>query len=83
MRSVVEVRYFAGAADAVGRSCEEFVLDSNLTLGLLVSAIIDRHGPAVTEVLKVSAFLVADELTRDPATQIGARVDVLPPFAGG
>ncbi|MGW4094312.1 MoaD/ThiS family protein, partial [Nocardia sp. NPDC004750] len=29
------------------------------------------------------AYLVGDELTRDPAVALSPRVDVLPPFAGG
>ncbi|WP_454836817.1 MoaD/ThiS family protein [Rhodococcus qingshengii] len=80
---MVEVRYFAGAADAAGCRREEFVLDEVASLGSLTAAIIDRHGLAITDVLRVSAFLIADVLTRDPAAEIGARVDVLPPFAGG
>jgi molybdopterin synthase sulfur carrier subunit len=61
---VVEVRYFAGAAEAFGCAQEFFDL------------------PAGSD-LRVSAFLVGDDLTRDPSATFGDRVDVLPPFAGG
>lgn len=83
MESVVEVRYFAGAADAAGCRREQYLLGEGATVGSLTAAIIGRHGPAVAAVLRVSAFLLADELTRNPAAKIGALVDVLPPFAGG
>ncbi|OZF58502.1 molybdopterin synthase sulfur carrier subunit [Rhodococcus sp. 14-2470-1b] len=80
---MVEVRYFAGAADAAGCAHEIFDLPGGSTLAALKAAVQQRHGSSVTDVLRVSAFLVGDDLTRDPATTLGDRVDVLPPFAGG
>jgi len=80
---VVEVRYFAGAADAAGCAHETFDLPAGSTLAALKAAVQQRHGSSVVDVLRVSAFLVGDDLTRDAGTTLGDRVDVLPPFAGG
>jgi sulfur-carrier protein len=81
--SVVEVRYFAGAKDASGCASETFELPEGSDLTALRAAVLDRHGTALEDVLRVSAFLVGDALTRDLSTTVGDRVDVLPPFAGG
>lgn len=80
---MVEVRYFAGAADAVGCTRESFDLPEGSDLGTLQAAVLERHGTDVAAILRVSAFLVGDELTRDPTVTFGDEVDVLPPFAGG
>jgi molybdopterin synthase sulfur carrier subunit len=80
---VVEVRYFAGAADAAGCEKETFDLPADRNLAAVEAAVLARHGGRIADVLRVSAYLVGDELTRDRATTIGDRVDVLPPFAGG
>ncbi len=80
---MVEVRYFAGAADAFGCTQESFDLPEGSNLGSLQKAVLERHGCDVAAVLRVSAFLVGDDLTRDPGATFGDRVDVLPPFAGG
>ncbi|AYJ49330.1 MoaD/ThiS family protein [Rhodococcus sp. P1Y] len=80
---MVEVRYFAGAADASGCEKEMFDLPRGSDLSALKAAVLHRHGDAVVDVLRVSAFLVGENLTRDPSTTLGDRVDILPPFAGG
>ena len=80
MRSVAEVRYFAAAADAAGTRTE--TLDA-ATVGELRSILLDRHGEAMARVLKTGSFLVDGVVSRDDAKPLGARVDVLPPFAGG
>ena len=80
---MVEVRYFAAAAEAAGTSKENVELPVGATIGELKTLLDERYGAAMTRVLKVAAFLVADELTRDADFPIGNRVDVLPPFAGG
>ncbi|MGA9870811.1 MAG: MoaD/ThiS family protein [Rhodococcus sp. (in: high G+C Gram-positive bacteria)] len=80
---MVEVRYFAGAADASGCTKESFDLPAGSNLATLKAAVLERHGDSVASVLRVSAFLVGDELTRDPDATFGDRVDILPPFAGG
>ncbi|MFE3293324.1 MoaD/ThiS family protein [Rhodococcus sp. NPDC059234] len=81
-RTVV-VRYFAAAADAAGRTEEVFPLAADATLGDLRAVLVERHGQGMERVLGVAAFLQDDELTRDLAAAAAARVDVLPPFAGG
>lgn len=81
--STVTVRYFAAAADAAGCVEEELSLAAGATLGDLRAALVDRHGPSMERVLGVAAYLQDDELTRDLGAPAAARVDVLPPFAGG
>ncbi|MFI7545966.1 MoaD/ThiS family protein [Actinoplanes sp. NPDC049599] len=79
---MVEVRYFAGARAAAGRSSEHLTADS---LDDLTSLLTERHGERLALVLKAASFLV-DGLAchdRQAALPAGATVDVLPPFAGG
>ncbi|MFD4294535.1 MoaD/ThiS family protein [Rhodococcus sp. NPDC058505] len=80
---MVTVRYFAAAAEAARCGAEQVPLAAGGTLGDLRSALADRHGAAMERVLRVAAFLQNDELTRDLDAPAAARVDVLPPFAGG
>jgi sulfur-carrier protein len=80
---VVEVRYFAGAADKAGCAKETFDLQAGSTIADLKVAVAERHGDVMADVLRVSAFLVGDDLTREETATFGDRVDVLPPFAGG
>ena len=79
----VEVRYFAAAVDASGCDSEHLTLPTGSTLGELREAIRARYGAPMEPILRVSAYLVGDELTRDPSLPVGSRVDVMPPFAGG
>lgn len=76
------VRYFAAAEEAAGRPEEHLVLD-RATVGALREQLADRYGEAMRLVLRNGSFLVDGVVSRDPATVIGERVDVLPPFAGG
>lgn len=80
---MVEVRYFAAIADAVGKSAETLELPVGATVGDLRSTLSASYGPDLAKMLGVCAYLVGDELTRDPATPLTPRVDVMPPFAGG
>ncbi|RDI49297.1 MoaD/ThiS family protein [Nocardia mexicana] len=80
---MVEVRYFAAIADAVGKSSERLDLSAEATVGDLRRTLATTYGPDLEPMLKVCAFLIGDELTRDEAMPLTARVDVLPPFAGG
>lgn len=75
------VRYFAAAAEAAG--CEEELLPRVGTVGELKSVLISRYGDAMTRVLASGSFLVDGVVSRDDARPLGAKVDVLPPFAGG
>jgi len=79
---VLEVRYFAGARAAAGRSSETIAADSLDDLAVILT---ERHGERLAMVLKAASFLV-DGLAchdRQAALPAGATVDVLPPFAGG
>ncbi|AHH16756.1 putative molybdopterin converting factor small subunitMoaD [Nocardia nova SH22a] len=80
---MVEVRYFAAIADAVGTSSEHLDLPDPATVADVRAAVLAAHGTDLEQMLKVCAYLVGDELTRDDNARVGARVDVLPPFAGG
>ncbi|CCQ17007.1 putative molybdopterin synthase small subunit MoaD [Rhodococcus sp. AW25M09] len=79
----VEVRYFAAAVDASGCDSEYVTVPTGATLAELRELIRSRHGAPMEPILRVSAYLVGDDLTRDLDRAIGSRVDVLPPFAGG
>ena len=79
---MLEVRYFAGARAAAGRSTEAVAAGS---LDQLTAILAERHGERLALVLKAASFLV-DGLAchdRQAALPAGATVDVLPPFAGG
>ena len=79
---MLEVRYFAGARAAAGRSSETIAADSLDDLAVILA---ERHGERLAMVLKAASFLV-DGLAchdRQAALPAGATVDVLPPFAGG
>jgi molybdopterin converting factor small subunit len=80
----VLVRYFAAAAEAAGAEEERIELSPHAgTVGGLRDLLVERYGPAMARVLANGSFLVDGVVRRDPATPIGAQVDVLPPFAGG
>ena len=80
-RAQVSVRYFAAAADAAGLEAED--LPAVSTVGELRALLIERYGDAMTRVLASGSFLVDGVVCRDDSRALGARVDVLPPFAGG
>jgi molybdopterin converting factor small subunit len=75
------VRYFAAAAEAAGRESEE--LPAVSTVGHLKAVLVERYGDAMARVLASGSFLVDGVVSRDDDRTLGARVDVLPPFAGG
>jgi molybdopterin synthase sulfur carrier subunit len=78
----VSLRYFAAAAEAAGRADE--VWDAPVsTVGELRAALVARYGAPMDRVLATGSFLVDGVVSRDPGRALGARVDVLPPFAGG
>jgi molybdopterin synthase sulfur carrier subunit len=82
----VSVRYYAGARDAAGTGEERITLTgpAPITVATLAGELAARHGGGLAQVLAVCSFIV-DEVTatRGRAVDDGARVDVLPPFAGG
>ncbi|MBL1078393.1 MoaD/ThiS family protein [Nocardia sp. 2] len=80
---MVEVRYFAAIADAVGKDREQFDLPTGSTVADLRTTLVSAYGGDLDKMLGVCAYLIGDELTRDATTPLTPRVDVLPPFAGG
>lgn len=82
--AAVLVRYFASAAEAAGRDEETLTIAQQApTVGALRTLLISTYGDAMARVLASGSFLVDGVVSRDDARAIGARVDVLPPFAGG
>lgn len=81
----VDVRFFAGAAEAAGADALTVDLATGATLSDLRAVLVDQR-PALARVLDVSSLLLdARPVTpgTDPVLADGVRVDVLPPFAGG
>ncbi len=86
----LRLRYFAAAAEAAG--CEEETLLGEeaaalTTVGAARAHLVARYGPAMGRVLAQGSFLVDGVVRREDAHPLalgtGARIDVLPPFAGG
>jgi molybdopterin converting factor small subunit len=78
----MNIRYFAGAAEAAGR--DEQRIDAPLSLGELRRILANEHGTEFARVLARCAVLVdGARLSDDDPVPQGATVDVLPPFAGG
>ena len=77
---MVSVRYFAAAADAASTKAEDF---EATTVGELRALLIERYGQPMARVLAAGSFLVDGVVSRDDTRELGTRVDVLPPFAGG
>ncbi len=86
----LRLRYFAAAAEAAGRE-EEVLPDEQArvltTVGAVRAHLVARYGPAMQAVLAQGSFLVDGVVRREDAHPLavdaGARIDVLPPFAGG
>lgn len=81
----VDLRYFAAAADAAGRTEERLEVPAGTTLAGLRS-LLARRGADLARVVDVSSFLV-NAVAAAPEVSVvlgdGDRIDVLPPFAGG
>jgi molybdopterin converting factor small subunit len=79
----VTVRYFAAAAEAAGREGEVIEFPPGATLHDLRELLADRYGARMRAVVDSGSFLLERVVRRDPGFPLAARVDVLPPFAGG
>jgi molybdopterin converting factor small subunit len=78
----MNIRYFAGAAEAAGR--DEQTIDAALSLGELRNLLANEHGTEFARVFARCAVLVdGGRLADDDPVPQGATVDVLPPFDGG
>lgn len=78
----MDVRFYAGAADAAGRHLEE--IPGPLSVDGLLARLGDDR-PTLAQVLTRCSILVNGRQAADPSEILpqDARVDVLPPFAGG
>ena len=76
------IRFFAAASAAAQTTSE---VSDAATLGDLLAALAETHGPDFARVLGRCSVLVDGRQTDDPATRLAGEttVDVLPPFAGG
>ncbi|MDQ1288511.1 MAG: sulfur-carrier protein [Actinomycetota bacterium] len=82
----MSVRYFAGAAAEAGTDEEQITLmvPPPLTLATLLDEVTARHGAGLARILAACSFIVNEvTATGERTLDDGARVDVLPPFAGG
>ncbi|GAA1343693.1 MoaD/ThiS family protein [Catellatospora bangladeshensis] len=79
------VRYFAGARAAAGVPDESVELPGAPTVAHVLDAVRARHGDGLGRVLAACSFLLDGVAVRDHGAPVapGARLDVLPPFAGG
>jgi molybdopterin converting factor small subunit len=81
--SMVELRYFAAARAALGRSGETLAVAPGVTVRDVVGQLA-AGTPAAEPVLARCAVLL-DGRRAEPGEVVpdGARLDLLPPFAGG
>ena len=81
----LRVRYFAGARAVRGVTEEVLAVPSGTSVAAVLTALAERHGPALARVLASASFLLNGTAVRDRSLVIadGAELDVLPPFAGG
>jgi len=81
----IVVRYFASARAAAGAEEEKLELPNGATVADAVAALRALHPGQLPRVLDAASFLVNEIAVRDRARALsdGARLDVLPPFAGG
>ena len=81
---MVEIRYFASVAEAAGIPSEQVAVPEGITAGQLRSHLAENMPGEFSRLIGISALLVngvsADDITILPEK---AKVDVLPPFAGG
>lgn len=79
----MQIRFYAGAADVAGTDILELDL-GEVSAADLVSRL-GADNPSLAEVLGLCSLLVDGRTVSDLAARIpvAARVDVLPPFAGG
>ena len=82
---MVTVRYFAAARAAAGVHSEDIDIGNGATVSDALEAIAARHGESLSKVLPACSFLLDSVAVRDRETVLppAAKLDVLPPFAGG
>ncbi|PRY69035.1 molybdopterin converting factor small subunit [Glaciihabitans tibetensis] len=70
-------------AGAIEGGTVDAIASATATVGDLRGLLVQRYGDDMARVLASGSFLVDGVVSRDDARTLGARVDVLPPFAGG
>lgn len=84
MNTKVQLRYFAGVAEAAGTAEENVEVAAGTTAAGLRDQLAALHGPDFARTLGVSALLSDGVRVGDDAElPTGIRLEVLPPFAGG
>ncbi|KAA1251808.1 MoaD/ThiS family protein [Mycobacterium simiae] len=81
----VTVRYFGAARATAGQLQEAVAVQAGDTVAQLVSAIEQRHGKRMAELLQRCSFLLDEVAVTSELREVthGSTLDVLPPFAGG
>jgi molybdopterin converting factor small subunit len=83
--TTVELRFFAAARAALGRPAQRLDLETGTTVADVLADLAVAT-PGAAPVLRRCAVLLDGRRVADPATAVvpdGARLDLLPPFAGG
>lgn len=79
----VELRYFAAARAALGRASEALAVVPGSTVGDVVARL-SAAAPGAAPVLgRCAVLLDGRRVNGDAVLHDGARLDLLPPFAGG
>ena len=79
--AVPRIRYFAQAREAAGTAAEEV---TGATVGDVLAAASERHGPRLQAVLAISAvWLDGEPCTAEDPVAVDGEVAVLPPVSGG
>lgn len=81
----VHVRYYASARAAADTEAETLHLPADADLAAALDAMRAQHDAALARVLTAASFLLDEVAVRRHSAPLhdGARLDVLPPFAGG
>ena len=81
----IQVRYFAGARAAAGRTEETVSVQAGSTISDVIATLSTRHGEPLQRVLTAASYLVDGVAVRDKSNVVtdSIQLDVLPPFAGG
>ncbi|WP_402466426.1 MoaD/ThiS family protein [Isoptericola aurantiacus] len=80
---MVELRYFAAARAALGRSGESLVVDDGATVGDVVGRLSAASPDAAPVLSRCSVLLDGRRVDGGETVPDGATLDLLPPFAGG
>jgi sulfur-carrier protein len=81
--STVELRYFAAARAALGRTAETLPVAAGVTVGDVVDGLAATTPSAAPVLARCSVLLDGRRAAPSDVVPAGARLDLLPPFAGG